>query len=658
MISRRSLDSRYRDASAVLARSLITRALRRADLRHFLLGQPGIVGVIVPEVDAESYVSTATLMLKPRGTAYDGDVEVIHFDGVPPKRGFRTQAETFKDVLPKSDRIIGVASRESDIPDAFRRIADAIVVVDPVDITALQGVCATLLGRIPSDAELAPAIGAPLHILGAAIKRGRNAGWALRRLRGFVAAASTPNPTPNISRAGPMLSELHGYGAAREWGHALAADLADYRAGVISWAEVDRGIVLVGAPGVGKTIFGFALGRTCNVPVFAHSLAQWQATGYLNDVIKAMRAAFAEALRNAPSLLIVDELDSFGDRERLSGHSENYCREVINAFLECLDGGHSREGVVVIGTTNLIEKVDRAILRPGRLERQVNIPLPDALAREGILRHHLRGDLPDADLLDVSERLEGTSGAGIEQLVRDARRRARSELRPLITDDLVASLPARVRLSEAAFRRACIHEAGHAVAGHVLRQESSSTPVEAKVFREVRDGACGRTNFDNEFGAERTKAFHLARITVLLAGLAAEQIVLGEHGDGGGGEEPSDLHSATMLAASLDLSYGLGQGLAYLSSRKEEALAAWLRGDPQLRRRVEADLDVCFRRAQDVLTKHRRGVEEIATALAALGSIGREDIARIVDQRSTELCPENCRIDVNSCATMSRSARQ
>ncbi len=648
---RGSTDHRTRDASQILARTLITRALRRAGLHHILLGQPGIVGLVVPEADVDIYLGTATSLLKQRGFAFDRNFEVIHFDGAPPKRGFRTQEDAFKVALPSTERLVAIASRLSDIPDVFHLFAEAVVAVDPVDIRALRGVFRSVLGRIPPERDLEPALGASLRVLGAAVQRGRNPGWALRRLRAMTDAAAKPSPPK--PKAGPSLSDLHGFGEAAVWGRSLAADLAEYRAGTITWAEVDRGVLVSGPPGVGKTIYAQALARECGVPIHIHSLARWQAKGYLNDVLKAMRQAFSEAIKDAPCLLFLDEIDSFGDRETVVDRNEHYIREVINGLLECLDGAESRQGVIVIGATNHPRKIDAAILRPGRLDRHIQIHLPDAPAREGILRHHLRGELADTDLEGIAARLEGASGAGIEQIVRDARRRARSQRRVLILDDLVANLPARVRLSDAAFRRACVHEAGHAVAGYVLRKVAATKPLDARVFREVRDGAGGRTAFEDDLGAERTRSLYLSRITILLAGLAAEQLVLGEHGDGGGGDEQSDLHFATMLAASLDLSCGLGRGLAYLSSRRDEALMAWLRGDPQLRRRVEADLDACLRRARDILTEHRHGVDEVAAALAFHGTVALDDFARFVGEGSAKADRDNCRTDVNPCATIS-----
>ena len=636
-----------RDAGMILAKALITRALRRGGVYHILLRQPGIVGFIVPTDDAELYVTAAQSMLKRhQAPFYSADFDVLHWTGEPPKSGFRSHDEVVKALLPKTERLFAIASQQSDIPDIFRIIADAIIEVEAVDLHVLRGVFRIVLGRAPADHDLAPAIGAPLHALGAAIKRGRSPEAALRRLRGLTAAAAPS--APEKPQVGPSLADLHGFGEAAEWGHSLAVDLAHYKAGKIPWADVDRGIVLSGPPGVGKTVLAQALAQTCNVSLHSHSLARWQAKGHLGDLLKAMRKAFDDAKKDAPCILLLDELDSFGDRDGSNGWNEQYIREVINGLLECLDGVASREGVVVVGTTNWPDKIDGAILRPGRLDRHVRIPLPDAAARVGILRHHLGDALPDTALPDIAIRLEGATGAAIEQLARDARRIARRAHRPLLVDDLLASLPERVRLSDDMHRRVCFHEAGHALVGYLLREASGSRPTAAQALREVgADGSGGHTSFDHLLGSERTKEHYLAQITVLLAGIAAEQVAFGEHGAGGGGEERSDLHVATMLAASMELSYGLGRSLAYLSGRRDESLMAWLRGDAQVRRCVEAHLDACLQRARSILEEHRAALDTIVDMLVDRGRVVFGEIAEAVESRLVEAKRSNCSIDGN-----------
>lgn len=158
---------------------------------------------------------------------------------------------------------------------------------------------------------------------------------------------------------------------------------------------------------MGKTVFAQALAKSCDVHLVLGSIGRWQAKGHLGDMLKAMRAAFDEARARVPSIMFLEEIDAVGDREKFSDHNAQYCTEVVNALLECIDGAEGREGVVVVGACNHPHKIDAALTRAGRLDRHIRIPLPDRKGREGILRWHLAGALVDADLSDVSERTEG-----------------------------------------------------------------------------------------------------------------------------------------------------------------------------------------------------------------------------------------------------------
>lgn len=649
-------DRSSRDAGVILAQTLLIRALRRAGQHHILLGRPGMVGFVVRDTDLEIFARAGQKLLdRHLAVTLDEGYEVVKWRGSKPNSSSGSSTEgDLRSIIASNSRVFGFTSDEEDIPPLFRSIADDIVSVGPVDLAALRGCCRNLLRRIPPDRELVAALELPLTLLSLTIKHGRNLGWMLLRLKSLSSTVAEPAPkqtNPHLS-----LADLHGFGEAAEWGHALAVDLADYRMGKITWVDVDRGIVLSGSPGVGKTIFAQALAITCNVPLHSHSLARWQAKGHLGDLLKAMRRAFDEAKKDAPCILFLDELDSFGDRENADDRNAQYTREVINGFLECLDGIEGREGVVVVGATNWPGKIDPAILRPGRLDRHVRIPLPDAMAREGILRHHLRGALPQVDLSDISERLEGATGADIERVVCDAKRKARSERRPLAIDDLLASLPARVRLSDATYRRACVHEAGHAVVGYLLGSISGSKPLNVRVFREVSDdGSGGRTEFDHTPGVERTEAFYLAQITTLLAGLAAEQAVLGEHGSGGGGASESDLHLATVIAGSMEMSLGLGQGLIYRSGNRAEEIIASVRIDPLLRQRIDARLQASLRRARDILDEHHAALNTIAAALAGRGRVVLDDIVEAIGAGSAAPDRINCPVDANPFVTSNAS---
>jgi hypothetical protein len=173
----------------ILAQALIVRALRRAGLHHILFGHPGVVGFVVPELDVETYVGAAWEVLeRHRMIVADPNYQAIHWDGTKLQRGSQASDEAdLLQIMSVNGRIFGFASDEGGIPPLFRAIANDIVSVGPVDLPALRGVFQIVLGRVPADSDLGAAIGIPMNMLSVAIKRGRNPGWALRRLKSLSA---------------------------------------------------------------------------------------------------------------------------------------------------------------------------------------------------------------------------------------------------------------------------------------------------------------------------------------------------------------------------------------------------------------------------------------------------------------------------------------
>ncbi len=202
---------------------------------------------------------------------------------------------------------------------------------------------------------------------------------------------------PEHSRLRQLRVEtLSGYGEARDWALDLKTDLQLWRDGGLAWSEMSTKLILSGPPGTGKTTYARALCNSLQVPLLVTSVASWLEPGYLGDVLKRMSKAFELARENAPVILFVDEIDNIGSRfgGRREQH-DDYWRSLINRLLELLDGTSKTDGVIVVAATNLPERIDPALLRSGRLEKHVAIPLPDTEVLAGILAHHLGDDLAE-----------------------------------------------------------------------------------------------------------------------------------------------------------------------------------------------------------------------------------------------------------------------
>ncbi|CAN7573875.1 AAA family ATPase [Agrobacterium tumefaciens] len=463
-------------------------------------------------------------------------------------------------------------------------------------------------------------------------RRGRSVAVSIGRLRRYP-HIEKGKPFSDPASARPTLHDLSGYGEAKAWGLELAEDITAWKAGVLTWDDVDCGVLLSGPPGSGKTSYADALARTCDVPLVLGSAARWQATGHLGDMLKAMRKAFSEAARQAPSILLIDEFDSFTSRDDRTGSNDNYHRQVVNALLELLDGTQSHEGVIVIGATNYPDIIDPALLRAGRLERHFSISLPDEDARHGIFRFYLRGDLADEVLDGVVTASDGWSGADIERCVRDARRNARRTKRPIALVDLIAAVPQVMPVPLAVQRCVAAHELGHAIVGVLLEADALvSVSIQRTIPVGSRSQSLGHTAFEERLFSRRTSTYFRNKIATLLGGIAAEEVLFGEFGSGAGGDPSADLNRATDLATMMETRWGLGKTLSVEPGDSPRELSAFRHRRKALSKSVEATLQAEFRRAKSLLEEHRDTLLDLHAGLLREGSLAAAVVRAAVER--------------------------
>lgn len=591
---------------------------------------PLVIALIVPPGgDLDAHATAARLVFDPAVARSDGNGScVAACDGL--STGSSVEGADSEWLLANGARLVAVARQVDDLPGLLRFTADEVIHLEAPRAAHLLAAAQLVLGSSMTLEEAGRLEDERVDVLAATLRAGRAASRS-------IVLADRIQAARQIMPAGPSLGDLHGLGEAGEWGRELVKDLADWRAGFVGWGDVDRGVLLSGPPGTGKTMFAAALARSARVGLVVASVARWQATGKLDDLLGAMRQAFDEARRRAPVILFIDEVDAVGDRERFSGDNAQYHSQVVAALLECLDGAEGREGVVVVGATNRPQALDAALLRPGRLDRQLTMPLPDEAARKGILRFHLGERCEGIDLTHAASRTRGWSGAMLERLARDTRRLARREQRALTAADFDACLPESIRLSDADLRRTAVHEAGHAVIAERLRPGSVLKASVPAAFDQAsaephRAGAM----VQNGLGpGHRTIHDILDGVAILLAGGAAEELVFGERSTASGGWPTSDLHEATLELLRIELSFGLGGGMAFVSpSGEDRALLECLTFDVSLKKRVERGLRQQRDRVGALLARERSALQAIADALWARGQLEAAELQGLLRRAS------------------------
>ncbi len=506
-----------------------------------------------------------------------------------------------------AQKVIVFIPRGAELHPEFEISADAITDLEILDDRHLDSLTRQLDTGPLSENEKERLRQQDPAFINSIFRKGRSAAAALTKLERLLTKPAK----------GPRLVPLTSYGKAGAWGMKFKRDLQLWRGGQLDWSELDRGVLLYGPPGTGKTSFAASLASECGAHLVPTSLSKWQSTGHLGDLLKAMRQDFAEARERAPSILLIDEIDSVGDRRTFSGDNRHYCIEVVNALLEALDGLGGREGVVVVGSTNFPEAIDPALLRSGRLETHVEMKRPDTIERAKILQFYLPTLDAPKEFHEIARQLNGQTGADLERLVRKAKQRARSENRQPLIEDVWAVAPKRPPLSDDDRWRICVHEAAHAV---ITELSSLGSVTSVEVFESTHEcvdahDALGRTSSDCPVPPLRTEQWFRWDIAISLAGMAGEEVVFSNRSTTAGGPRGSDLTSATDAAALMVARFGLGKRLSVFPDDVDRPVYKVFETSPKLRADVDDILRAEYSRAKSLLDANLPTMITLAQAL-------------------------------------------
>jgi len=405
-----------------------------------------------------------------------------------------------------------------------------------------------------------------------------------------------------------------------------------------------KGVLLVGAPGTGKTLLARAVAGEAGVPFFSMSAAEFV------EMIVGVGAArvrdlFKQAREHAPAIIFVDEIDSIGRaRGPMAIGASGEQEQTLNQILTEMDGFSSREGIIVLAATNQPEVLDKALLRPGRFDRRVVVNLPDKTGREAILRVHTRR-VPlarDVDLAELASTTPGLSGADLRNLVNEAAllaaRRAQDEVRQKDFMDALEKIilgPERpLLLSHADRERIAYHEGGHAILGLVV---PGADPVN-RVTIVPRGQALGVTYQRPDSDRYNYPEGYLrARIVGMLGGRAAEEVVYATRTTGA----ENDIEQATLIARNMVTRWGMSDrlGLVQLAPRANPYLgiSAGFGADrpfsEETGRVIDAEVQRIIGESYDeavrLLSEHRKALDALVAALLERETLDEHEILAV-----------------------------
>ncbi len=412
-------------------------------------------------------------------------------------------------------------------------------------------------------------------------------------------------------------------------------------------AHIPKGVLLVGPPGTGKTLLARAVAGEAGVPFFSCSATDFVEL-FVGVGASRVRDLFAQARKNAPCIIFIDEIDAIGRARSGAGTiaSNDEREHTLEQLLVEMDGFEPHEAIIVLAATNRPDVLDPALLRPGRFDRQVTVDRPERRGREAILRIHTRNVplAPDVNLEELARGTPGFSGADLANLVNEAALAAARHGKTQVDrhdfqealDKLLLGGKREALMDERERRIVAYHESGHALVAAILPDVD---PL-YKVTIVPRGRSLGVTQFLPEDDRRNySRSYLLQRLAVALGGRTAEEVALGEITSGA----ENDLKEATRIARRMVTEWGMGEQTGVVAYDLEDqnsflgpspmqehsriyAEATAQRVDTE----VERIMEQAHQQARHVLTEHRDALERLAQALLQEEVLEREQALAII----------------------------
>ncbi|GAA5989229.1 hypothetical protein JCM10908_001215 [Rhodotorula pacifica] len=445
---------------------------------------------------------------------------------------------------------------------------------------------------------------------------------------------AAPDPS-DPSRRGTTFKDVHGVEEAKGELYEIVEFLKDPKKFEKLGGRLPRGVLLTGPPGTGKTLLARAVAGEAGVPFFSASGSEFDEM-YVGVGARRIRELFTAARKNSPAIVFIDELDAIGGKR--SPKDQTFHKQTLNQLLTEMDGFATGEGIILIGATNFPESLDKALVRPGRFDKHVVVPLPDVRGRMEILRHHMRSVQYDQKAVDISVIARGTigfSGADLQALVNQAAVKASSDNADAVRPSHFEWAKERIMMGAArtsAFispenkLATAYHEAGHAL---LALYTKGAYPLHS-ITVIPRGNALGYTLMLPEQDRQsHSFAEYRAKLDVAMGGRVAEELVYGKENITDGAS--SDISNATSIASNMVRRFGFSDSVGPVSHMNDSDQP---QPSEETQRLIDSEVKTLIEQAQErareVLASKKDELERLAQALVDFETLDLAEVKRVI----------------------------